>query len=44
MLHVNETESLGPYTARYFASRLWYGETWFVQLDSHMTFAQDWDA
>jgi len=44
VLYVNETESLGPYTARYFASRLWYGETWFVQLDSHMTFARHWDA
>ena len=44
VLYVNETESLGPYTARYFASRLWYGETWFVQLDAHMTFATHWDA
>ena len=30
--------------ARYFASKLWYGETWFMQTDAHMTFAQDWDA
>ena len=43
-LHVNETESLGPYAARYFGSKLWYGEEWFMQIDSHMTFAQDWDA
>lgn len=42
-LHVNETESLGPYAARYFASKLWYGEQWFMQIDAHMTFLQDWD-
>uniref|UniRef100_A0A6U5LLC7 Uncharacterized protein n=1 Tax=Corethron hystrix TaxID=216773 RepID=A0A6U5LLC7_9STRA len=43
-LHVNETESLGPYAARYFGSKLWYGESWYMQIDAHMTFAQDWDA
>ena len=41
---VDEPESLGPYAARYFASKLWYGEQWFMQTDSHMTFKQDWDA
>jgi len=44
VLRVNETESLGPYAARYFASKLWYGEQWFMQIDAHMTFLQDWDA
>jgi len=43
-LHVDEDESLGPYAARYFASKLWYGEQWFMQIDSHMFFRQDWDA
>jgi Glycosyltransferase (GlcNAc) len=43
-LHIQESESLGPYMARYFASKLWNGEEWFMQVDSHMTFAQDWDA
>lgn len=43
LLRVNESESLGPYTARYFASKLWSGETWFMQIDSHMTFAEGWD-
>mmetsp|Transcript_58972 Transcript_58972/g.70326 ORF Transcript_58972/g.70326 Transcript_58972/m.70326 type:complete len:582 (-) Transcript_58972:182-1927(-) len=43
-LHVQESESLGPYAARYFASKLWDGEPWFMQIDSHMTFLQDWDA
>ncbi|KAI2496993.1 glycosyltransferase [Fragilaria crotonensis] len=44
LLRVDESESLGPYTARYFASKLWSGETWFMQIDSHMTFAKGWDA
>ena len=43
VLNINESESLGPYAARYFASKLWYGEQWFMQTDAHMTFAQDWD-
>jgi hypothetical protein len=43
VLHVNETESLGPYAARYFASKLWYGEPWYMQIDAHMTFATNWD-
>ena len=44
VLEVDEPESLGPYAARYMASKLWYGEQWFMQIDAHMTFAQDWDA
>ena len=43
-LHINEDESLGPYAARYFGSKLWFGEQWYVQMDAHMTFLQDWDA
>lgn len=43
-LHIDEPESLGPYMARYFASKLWYGEEWFMQIDSHMTFYENWDA
>lgn len=33
-LDIDEPESLGPYAARYFASKLWYGENWFMQTDS----------
>lgn len=44
VLDVDEPESLGPYAARYFASKLWYGEQWYMQIDAHMTFKQDWDA
>ena len=43
-LYVNETESNGPTTARYFASKLWGGETYFLQADAHLRFAPDWDA
>lgn len=44
VLNIDEPESLGPYAARYFASKLWYGEQWFMQIDAHMTFAKHWDA
>jgi hypothetical protein len=44
VLNIDEPESLGPYAARYFASKLWYGEQWFMQTDAHMTFAYHWDA
>ena len=43
-LYVHETESLGPAMARYYASKLWGGETYFCQTDSHLQFAKDWDA
>jgi hypothetical protein len=42
-LYVHETESLGPAAARYYASKLWGGETYFVQCDSHLHFATQWD-
>ena len=44
VLNIEESESLGPYAARYFASKLWFGEQWYMQIDAHMTFAKDWDA
>jgi Glycosyltransferase (GlcNAc) len=43
-LFIDEDESLGPYAARYFASKLWYGESWYLQVDAHMTFLKDWDS
>lgn len=43
-LDIDETESLGPYAARYFASKMWYGEQWYMQIDAHMTFSKHWDA
>jgi [Skp1-protein]-hydroxyproline N-acetylglucosaminyltransferase len=44
VLNIDEPESLGPYAARYFTSKLWFGEEWFMQTDAHMTFATNWDA
>mmetsp|Transcript_29140 Transcript_29140/g.58536 ORF Transcript_29140/g.58536 Transcript_29140/m.58536 type:complete len:565 (+) Transcript_29140:54-1748(+) len=44
LLRMKEAESLGPYMARYFASKLWMGEQWYMQIDSHMSFLQNWDA
>jgi [Skp1-protein]-hydroxyproline N-acetylglucosaminyltransferase len=43
VLYVHETESIGPAMARYYASKLWGGETYFVQTDSHLKFAKHWD-
>ncbi|OEU19387.1 hypothetical protein FRACYDRAFT_152079, partial [Fragilariopsis cylindrus CCMP1102] len=43
VIYMHESESLGPAMARYYASKLWGGETFFVQTDSHLKFAVDWD-
>jgi hypothetical protein len=43
LLQMKDSETLGPYMARYFASKLWQGEEWYVQTDSHMKFQQHWD-
>ncbi|CAM9400746.1 unnamed protein product [Phaeothamnion confervicola] len=40
---VNESESLGPAVGRYFASKLWHGETYYMQIDSHSIFERGWD-
>jgi len=42
-LYLHENESLGPSMARYYASKLWGGETYFVQVDSHLEFYKHWD-
>ncbi|GMH89395.1 hypothetical protein TrST_g2316 [Triparma strigata] len=44
VLKVDESGSLGPYFARYLGSKLWSGEQYYMQIDSHMTFAPSWDA
>jgi [Skp1-protein]-hydroxyproline N-acetylglucosaminyltransferase len=43
VLSIHESESLGPAVARYYASKLWYGEKYFLQADSHLQFAKHWD-
>ena len=37
------TEAKGPTYARYFCSTLWNGQQYYLQIDSHMQFEQDWD-
>ncbi len=43
VIYVDESEALGPANARYYASKLWGGETYFMQVDSHLEFAKHWD-
>ncbi len=33
----------GPTYARYYCSKLWRGEEYFLQIDSHTFFEKDWD-
>lgn len=43
VLYVHDTDALGPQTARFYASKLWGGETYFMQMDAHLEFAPHWD-
>ena len=43
VLYLHENESLGPAMARYYASKLYGGETYFMQADSHLQFYSGWD-
>lgn len=43
LLDVDWRESRGACWARAEIMRLWRGEKWYLQLDSHMRFAADWD-
>ncbi|KAL9187610.1 hypothetical protein ACHAXT_005988 [Thalassiosira profunda] len=43
VLYVHEVDALGPAVARYYASKLWGGETFVMQVDSHLRFASRWD-
>ncbi|KAG7365045.1 glycosyltransferase GlcNAc [Nitzschia inconspicua] len=43
VLYINETDALGPAVTRYYSSKLWGGETYYCQIDSHLKFANDWD-
>ena len=44
LFNVNESESLGPYMARYLTAKLYRGEQYYLQIDSHSEFVRDWDA
>jgi [Skp1-protein]-hydroxyproline N-acetylglucosaminyltransferase len=43
LFNVNESESLGPYMARYFGAKFYRGEEYYLQIDSHSEFVEDWD-
>lgn len=43
LFNVNESESLGPYMARYLGAKFYGGEQYYLQIDSHSEFVQDWD-
>lgn len=38
------TDAKGPTYARYWCSQLWEGEEYYLQIDSHTTFAENWDS
>jgi hypothetical protein len=44
VLDVNWRESKGACWARAEIMKLWQGESWFLQVDSHCRFAEAWDA
>jgi len=43
LIELSEREAMGPMMARYLASKLWRGENFFMQLDSHINFGPSWD-
>jgi [Skp1-protein]-hydroxyproline N-acetylglucosaminyltransferase len=43
LFNVNESESLGPYMARYLGAKFYRGEQYYLQIDSHSEFVSDWD-
>lgn len=43
LFNVNESESLGPYMARYLGAKFYRGEQYYLQIDSHSEFVPGWD-
>jgi hypothetical protein len=43
LFNVNESESLGPYMARYLGAKFYRGEQYYLQIDSHSEFVSSWD-
>lgn len=43
IMRISTTEARGPTLARYYCSQLYKGEKYFLQIDSHTKFSQDWD-
>lgn len=44
LFNVNESESLGPYMARYLGAKFYRGEQYYLQIDSHSEFVDKWDS
>ena len=42
-MKLDYTEARGPTKARQLAATLWKGQTYFMQIDSHITFVKNWD-
>jgi len=38
------TQASGPTTARYYCSKLWSGQEYYLQIDSHIFFEKGWDS
>ena len=43
IMRLTDREARGPCWARYLIQQQWRGEEYFLQIDSHMRFMQDWD-
>jgi hypothetical protein len=43
VIEIPHTKAKGPTYARFLCSRLYKGETYYMQIDSHMRFVRDWD-
>ena len=43
IVEFDANKSLGACWARHHAEKLWQGEEYYLQIDSHMRFAPDWD-
>ena len=43
LLDSTSPETFGPVFGRYLGSQLWQGETYYMQVDAHTTFARGWD-
>jgi len=43
VVRLEERDALGPYFSRFLNSRLYRAETYYMQIDSHTNFRQDWD-
>lgn len=43
VIEIPHSDAKGPAWARYHCSTLWRGEEYFLQIDSHTTFVENWD-